>query len=369
MNAAEARSMTEDRPYGVLQAELSSRCTLRCVTCLRGNFPEQWIDADMPPEICNAMLDAAERFSAVHVQGWGESLMRGDVPDRVAQLKARGVLVSLSTNGVLLSREGARELVAAGVDSMAVSLAGADAATQDPLRGEGTFAAATQAIRDIAAARGRGTSPPLLVNLLITPRTLADLPRAVRLCAELGADRVVCTNMVHVCCSAQQRLVAYDRGRQWWPVALARWAAIVSHVELAAPHLRTEELPVCPKNPLENAYLAADGTVSPCVYLCPPMRGAYPRLTPAGWGEAERVGFGSLATSSFSEIWDAPDYVAFREAFSRRTALYDALTAHIGTDFDSAARLAEVAHALRTAFATTHQPPPPCRGCPHLCGV
>ncbi|MBL0713042.1 MAG: hypothetical protein JJV98_05015 [Desulfosarcina sp.] len=51
-----------------------------------------------------------------------------------------------------------------------------------------------------------------------------------------------------------------------------RLATLWRRVELVLPSLRPQPTAVCPKNPLTQAFVGADGTVSPCVYLNPPVR-------------------------------------------------------------------------------------------------
>ncbi|NJB69252.1 MoaA/NifB/PqqE/SkfB family radical SAM enzyme [Desulfobaculum xiamenense] len=356
-------------PFASIQAEPTSRCTLRCATCLRGNFPEQWVDADMPPRVLDALIDAAESCESMHLQGWGESLLRDDMPDIVRAVAKRGARPSLSTNGTHLSNKTARALVDAGLASMAVSLAGPDDATQTALRGRGTFSRALEALATFHAAR-HDRHPPLLVNLLVTPGTARAIPSILRQCARAGADRVVPTHMVHVCCDTQAALVAYDRPeRHTWHWLAARVASWRHGIGFVPPPMRTEELPVCPRDPLHSLFIAADGTVSPCVYLCPPMTGPYPVRFGDSRTQASRLGFGNIATSPLAEIWDSAPYRAFRHAFERRLDIHDALTAGIGADFESAARLDHAVAAIAEAFATTHRPPDPCRHCAHLHGV
>jgi hypothetical protein len=128
-------------------------------------------------------------------------------------------------------------------------------------------------------------------------------------------------------------------------------------------------MPVCIKNPLKNFFVGADGSVSPCVYLCPPIdhalsaEGQQPQRTPKRWV------MGSLAHNNVADIWRVPAYVAFRKRFSHRLALYERLMPPIRTDFEGLAKQDQATKKIASYFATPEfQAPQPCQGCPHLFG-
>jgi hypothetical protein len=138
---------------------------------------------------------------------------------------------------------------------------------------------------------------------------------------------------------------------------------------LILPGTVESPLPVCDKNPLENIFIGSDGAVSPCVYLCPPIHGPLRRFVDGRIEHKQRVVMGNLHQLTLQQIWWLPDYVAFRQAFQRRKALYDARMPPMQTDFQGLENLERAMADIRRCFCEdAYQPPAPCRGCAHLMG-
>jgi len=84
--------------------------------------------------------------------GGGEPLIRPDFEELVHYATGRGVGVKFSTNGVFIDEAAARRYAAMDYLDIQISLDGADAATNDPIRGTGSFSAALSAMDRLADA-------------------------------------------------------------------------------------------------------------------------------------------------------------------------------------------------------------------------
>lgn len=355
--------------WGQLQVEMTSRCNLRCRTCLYSRFEDQWVPQEMDAEVFAALLEVAPQAEGIHLQGWGESLLRNDLPESVAAVKAAGSTPTLSTNGTIMTSALAKALIDAGIGSMTFSLAGPDRRSQELLRGAGTFSKATAGIRCFHRQRS-GQSPALMVNYLLTPHNIKHLPRALALCARLGVDTLVATHLSHDVTATQSRLSVYGRERPYGrALARSRLAVLWRRVKLILPHTKGDPLPICPKDPTRNAFVAADGAVSPCVYLCPPLDPHGLERPTGGRRRLRRVVMGNLTREPFETIWERPAYREFRAAFARRKTLYDKHLPPMRTDFDGLERLGDAVTLLKRRFREpAHQPPEVCSDCPHLWG-
>lgn len=356
-------------PCRHLQIEITSRCNLRCKTCLYGHYPERWIPADLDDGLYAKILNAGGPLTSVHLQGWGESLLRADTPELVRRARQKGLVVSLSSNGTIADTGLAHDLTAAGLDSMAISFAGATADVQDPLRGTGTFDRAVRAAAAFQRARGDDGRPPLVMNFLLVRANHRQLSRALGLARRLRMARLQVGHLVHPVAPDQRKLPAYPG---WRPASgrlfLLRLATLWQRVELVLPGFKSQPTPVCPKNPLAQAFVGADGTVSPCVYLNPPLNTGVPRMIDGRVRERPRVVMGNLADADLASIWHNEPYRAFRRSFRQRRDAYETHMQGISPDFEGLERLGRAVARLEVLFRDQLPPPEACRGCPHLEG-
>lgn len=167
------------------QIEPTTRCNFTCGFCA-GRSMEQ---RDLDWTAFRNFLVAHPDLRHVELQGEGEPLLHPRFFDMLAACKARGIRVSLITNGSLLSPERIERLLDAGVGSIHVSIESADPARFQAIRG-GKF----RKVKDglallIQRRRERGVAEPL-VGLAVTvlKSTIAGLDDVARLYLELGLD-------------------------------------------------------------------------------------------------------------------------------------------------------------------------------------
>ena len=116
--------------------------------------------------------------------GGGEPMLRPDFFDLVAYAVERRVGVKFSTNGTRLTPERARQLAALDYLDVQISIDGATAATNDAVRGEGSFAAARQAMDNLAAA-GFG---PFKISVVVTRQNVEQLDALAAIADSYGAQ-------------------------------------------------------------------------------------------------------------------------------------------------------------------------------------
>ena len=138
--------MTSDRTYKDLLSapvnvtwEITRKCNLHCRHCLSADLMEQ-CEGELDLASCRRFIDELDRMDVFQINfGGGEPFLRGDFLDILDYAHARGITTCVSTNGTLVDETLAARL--AGMDYLyiQVSLDGATAATNDPIRGKGTF--------------------------------------------------------------------------------------------------------------------------------------------------------------------------------------------------------------------------------------
>ncbi len=184
-----AESSLRDRFERGLQApicltwELTYACNLACRHCLSSSGrrdPRELTTAE-----ALALIDEWAALQVFYVNvGGGEPMIRRDFFTLVEHAVERRVGVKFSTNGTRLDRAAARRLAALDYLDVQVSLDGADAATNDRVRGEGSYAAARRAMDHLAEA-GFG---PFKISVVVTRESVEQLDELERLSAEYGAQ-------------------------------------------------------------------------------------------------------------------------------------------------------------------------------------
>lgn len=282
------------RPLGSLRISVTDRCNLRCSYCM----PEEsyvWLPKPslLSFEEIGQVVDAFIRLGLrkVRLTG-GEPLLRRELPSLIALL-ARKPLddIALTTNGLLLT-DSARELRAAGLSRLTVSL--------DTLQNDRFLALTRRAELDrvfagIDAARSagfeglkidtvvlRGTNEDELVDLLRFGQRIGAEVRFIEYMDVGGATQWRADDVV-----SQDEILALI-GEQMGPVrpvSEERGSAPAARFELEDGTrfgiIASTTKPFC--SACDRARLTADGNLLTCLYardgvdLRPVLRGGGPR--------------------------------------------------------------------------------------------
>ncbi len=131
-----------DHLVGPLAAhlEIVGACNLTCTHCFAGVLPRHHHALTLP-EMDRLFGDLARIGSFRLGLTGGEPLLRRDLFDIIDAATAHGLHPCLTTNGLLITEEVAREFGRRDLVWLNVSLEGPSAETNDAVRGPGTFAA------------------------------------------------------------------------------------------------------------------------------------------------------------------------------------------------------------------------------------
>jgi cyclic pyranopterin phosphate synthase len=146
------------RQIDYLRVSITDRCNLSCVYCSPKRKKTHFASSELLTleEIARFVRTACRHgLRKVRITG-GEPLLRDDVVEIVSAIKASGVPdISLTTNGVLLARA-ARELKAAGLDRVNISLDTLNPVRYSEMTGGGDINRVWEAIDE---AEATGLSP------------------------------------------------------------------------------------------------------------------------------------------------------------------------------------------------------------------
>jgi MoaA/NifB/PqqE/SkfB family radical SAM enzyme len=177
-------------------AILSYACNYRCGFC---ELPQRsirrrregWTEFDTQGWKSILHGFATLRTAGVGFTG-GEPFVRADCADLLEHSLSLGMVTHVNTNGHLLNDALIARLVGMGLDSVNISLDGADAETHDRLRGHaGSFERVTDRIAALARARDASKSSRrtrVAITSVLTPDNAEQVVALADLAERLGAD-------------------------------------------------------------------------------------------------------------------------------------------------------------------------------------
>ncbi|EYF02177.1 alpha-amylase family glycosyl hydrolase [Chondromyces apiculatus] len=312
-----------------LYVTVTERCNLRCRHCITAapRRTREGTARTLKPWLVDAL---GEAFAAAEYVGFvhgGESLTAGIFPEVLAALQrarqGQPTDVHLLTNGMLLDGATARRIIALGVTSVAFSLDGATASTNDALREGGSFPTIITHVREtLAARRALGADLRVGISTVVSRSAVRELPDLGRLAMDLGVDWLKVEEMVpstplaaHELLSphapaVEEAMEALREALRGSPVVLVDHRAPPTGCACEArtrPELRAfreaddyanrARFNTC-RMAWEQAAVDPDGTVHPIDYDHPPV--------------------GNLLQQSLLEIWNGEAMQALRADALRR---------------------------------------------------
>ena len=182
-----------------LYIEPTNQCNLTCRTCIRNTWDEPM--GQMGETTFKRIIKSLKDFSplpTVIFGGFGEPLHHPHIADMVAEVKALGAPVELITNGTLLKKKLARELMATSIDVIWLSLDGATPESYADVRLGALLSEVIQNISHMRYSSWAHEYPQFHLGIVFVAmkRNIDDLPDVVRIGSQLKADRYIVTNVL-----------------------------------------------------------------------------------------------------------------------------------------------------------------------------
>lgn len=263
------------------QIEPTTRCNFTCGFCAGRSMRQ----GDLSWDDFEKFLSMNPGLKHVELQGEGEPLMHPRFFDMAAACRARGIKVSLITNGSMLSERAVTRLIEENVDSLHVSIESADPEQFQAIRG-GKLHKVLTGIRLLLDRRRQlqKARPTVGFSVTVLRETISAIPQIASTYKELGMDGGISIQLLqNMACYAEnydekmlQQLVPPDLWESCsWVVGAA--VAMVP-VQPGASSYYGELFAgfdpasgTCPW--LERgAYLNIDGGVTGCCFMKGPHR-------------------------------------------------------------------------------------------------
>ncbi|MFH0784061.1 MAG: radical SAM protein [Pseudomonadota bacterium] len=300
--------------FDCLQVEVSSRCHGRCSYCPHTTMLAQWQGRDMDMETFGRLRPLMRCSARVHLQGWGEPFLNPAFFTMAAQAKKTGCAVSTTTCGLGMNSHRAHEIVESGMDIVAFSLVGSDAASNAQRSGV-DFERVCQGIASLRTARdkGKGMYPAIHLAYLLLASNIEAVVGLPVLMQRLGVDSAVISTLDYLAApSLTGETFSQGEGEKIEKAGSAlRQAAAEAdrlglgfHYEFPRPIASKNG---CRENINRSLFVSANGSVSPCVFV----------NIPADIADPNRRIFGNVHEKSPVKIWESDDFQLFRDRLGK----------------------------------------------------
>ncbi|MFZ8968450.1 MAG: mycofactocin radical SAM maturase [Ilumatobacteraceae bacterium] len=163
--------------------ELTYACNLDCVHCLSSSGRRD--PRELTTDEAIAVIDELRRMQVFYVNiGGGEPMLRRDFFTIIDHATTSGVGVKFSTNGTYIDTDAARRLAAMDYLDVQISIDGADAATNDVVRGQGSWDTARRAMDALAAA----DFGEFKISVVVTRENVTQLDDLLTIADSYGAQ-------------------------------------------------------------------------------------------------------------------------------------------------------------------------------------
>lgn len=175
--------------------EITSECNLRCSHCYYYNQKEKFDSSnDLSTEKIMKILDELKEMDIINViLTGGEALLRKDIFVIINKIKANNISLKLSSNGIIISKEIAKQLsgiLNPKMDEIQISLDGATAETHDKTRGIGSFKQTIHGIKNLIDC---GLYPS--INCTVTADNVFEIQSLYKLAQEFKIKKIALTKI------------------------------------------------------------------------------------------------------------------------------------------------------------------------------
>lgn len=312
--------------------EPTNICNLMCRTCMRNVWDEQ--PGRMDTATFAAIRDgiaALPEKPLVFFGGLGEPLSHPKIVEMVAQVKAQGARVELITNGTLLTARRSKQLIDAGLDTLWVSIDGARPESYSDVRLGAQLSKVIENLDRFRRTRrpAHRPVPEIGIAFVAMKRNIQDLPAVIRLGRKLGAVKFSVSNVLPYTEELNGEILYQNTLRNitylsspWLPqISLPKMdlddetrefftRALVSgcNVNLAGNNLAGAN-DVCVFIEAGSLSIGWNGSISPCL----PLLHTHVSYLHGKQRVNRRHLIGNIGENSLAEIWQAAEFVAYRE--------------------------------------------------------
>ena len=163
--------------------ELTYACNLQCIHCLSssGRRDPRELDTNQVKNVLDQLRDLQVFYINI---GGGEPMIRKDFFEILEHAEHNNIGVKFSTNGTYITAENAQRLASMNYLDIQISMDGVDRATNDAVRGEGSFDTSIAAMNFLRDAN----FGPFKISVVMTRHNVDQLDAFKQLADSYGAQ-------------------------------------------------------------------------------------------------------------------------------------------------------------------------------------
>lgn len=324
---------SKKRPLTKIYIEPTTQCNLKCRTCIRNSWNETIGSMDMT--IYRKLLFDLRAFPSLHTMafwGIGEPLAHPEIVNMIALAHEMGLKTEVITNGHLLTRDVAKGLIEAGLDTLVVSLDGTTQTSYEVVRTGGNLMLVDENVREINMMRTRmhRKNPVVGLEFVMMRSNIGQIPDLAEKARILEAGFIILSNLLP-CTEDMKDEILYwipgTFGNEQKPSFftpdlilpsmdmhdeyLSPLQSLVERLNRHMPEVRIMDNPEddCPFIQKGSVAVTWAGDVSPCI----PLMHSYQCYVLGRKKFIKRHLVGNVAQETMADIWNKDHYREFRK--------------------------------------------------------
>lgn len=180
--------------------ETTTRCNLNCAMCVKHTTGSGMTDGDFNIDLFDSIRPALTEVQTLILSGIGEPLLYPHLEHLIIEARKympKNGKITFQSNGMLLNRERAFKLIAAGLNKICISLDSLNPETFSLMRSGGNLNMirdAFQFLKEAAEVYGKKISAG--IEFVLTRENMNDLLDVIKFASEHGASFVIVTHLI-----------------------------------------------------------------------------------------------------------------------------------------------------------------------------
>ncbi|MFC1494938.1 radical SAM/SPASM domain-containing protein [Thermodesulfobacteriota bacterium] len=310
-----------------IQVDISSLCDSECIYCPHTEYRSNWQNRLLPMDLYEKIVPAFKRTKLVFLQGWGEPFTHPQFIDFLRLAKKAGCMTGTTTNGMMLDSEKIKELVDEGLDIICFSLAGIDQ-KNDAVRKGTRISRVLKCIEEIHRIRNsRSVDKPVIhIAYMLLRSGLDDLDKIPVFSENAGISQTVISSLSLLVNRAMVNESLAVSGEEECRELMNRFHEVKIDAErrdtdlffnIVSPLM---EESFCSENTGRALVVGSDGSISPCIMGCLPVKGNNLFYFGGTGQKIENISFGNMADETLNIIWNKKGYKRFVHNLDRGIA-------------------------------------------------